>query len=354
MKAEILYFNDRVRRLTMTSLMAAALTLVLGAPAFAAEDVVVLKNGDRIVGEIKKLTGGDLHIDPDYAESIFVIDWAQVERIESKANYVFETSRGQRLSGSFKTDPDNPEAVLIAEDTGEVSVPASEIVSIQPVETNFLGRIGLDVSFGYSFTKANSTQQLNLRSSVNYLEENWAAQARFDTLQNLTDTSPDTKRTNIGGAYLRFVTDRWFAIGIAHLLHSDEQQLDLRTSILGGAGRFLVRSNKLYFSTMFGAGWTNELYQDPDVPRTNSAEAFGAVQLDAFDVGDASFKTTFAIYPNLSNWGRVRFDFDADMRWEIVSDLFFNIGYFHNFDSDPLVDAPKNDFGVTTSIGWSF
>jgi hypothetical protein len=149
------------------------------------------------------------------------------------------------------------------------------------------------------------------------------------------------------------VTDRWFALGVTNLLRSDEQQLDLRTSVLGGAGRFLVRSNQIYLATMFGAGWTNERYEAPDIPRTNSAESFGALQLDAFDIGDLDLKTTFVVYPNLSNWGRVRFDFDADMSWEIVSDLFFNVGYFHNFDSEPP-SGSKNDFGVTTSVGWSF
>jgi putative salt-induced outer membrane protein YdiY len=331
-----------------------AFVLALGRPAFSDEDVLVIKNGDRMTGEVDKLAGGDLHFDADYGESLFVIDWAEVERIESKENFVFETSRGRRYSGSFRTDPDNPEMIFIAADTGEVSVPASEIVSILPVETDFLGRLGFDVAFGYSFTKANSTQQINLRSSASYLEEAWQAEGRFDTLRNLTDTASNTRRTSFGGSFRRFLTDRWFALGLTSFLQSDEQQLDLRTSVFGGAGRFLVRTNRLYLATLFGAGWTNERYQDPDVPRTNSAEALGGLQLNAFDIGDLDLATNFVIYPNLSNWGRVRFDFDVDMRWEIVSDLFFGVGYFHNFDSEPLTDAPKNDFGVTTSIGWSF
>ena len=76
--------------------------------------------------------------------------------------------------------------------------------------------------------------------------------------------------------------------------------------------------------------------------------------VDAFDIGDVSLRTTFRVYPNLSNWGRARFDFDADMKWELISDLFFNVGYFHNFDSDPPVDVSNHDYGVTTSVGWSF
>jgi hypothetical protein len=186
-------FFRRFGRAKLLTLLMGGLTLTLGQPAFAGEDILVIKNGDRMTGEIKKLVGGDLHFDADYGESIFVIDWGEVERIESEENFIFETSTGRRYDGSFGTDPDNPEVILIAEDTGEVSVPASEIVAIQPVEKDFLGRLGFDVAFGYSFTKANSTQQVNLRSSVSYLEEKWLAEGRFDTLRNLTDAAPNTR-----------------------------------------------------------------------------------------------------------------------------------------------------------------
>ena len=31
-----------------------------------------------------------------------------------------------------------------------------------------------------------------------------------------------------------------------------------------------------------------------------------------------------------------------------------NVTVFDNFDSRPPVDAPRNDFGVTSSLGWKF
>lgn len=52
-------------------------------------------------------------------------------------DYVFETSTGHRYSGSLTTDPGNPEMILIAQDTGEVDVPAVEIVALSPFKTKF-------------------------------------------------------------------------------------------------------------------------------------------------------------------------------------------------------------------------
>ena len=55
--------------------------------ASAGEDVLVLKNGDHLTGEIKKLVGGDIHIDADYGENIFIIDWGEgfSQRLEQQS-----------------------------------------------------------------------------------------------------------------------------------------------------------------------------------------------------------------------------------------------------------------------------
>jgi hypothetical protein len=39
---------------------------------------------------------------------------------------------------------------------------------------------------------------------------------------------------------------------------------------------------------------------------------------------------------------------------EIVHNLFWKLSVCENFDSRPPTNAPKNDFGVTTSFGWKF
>ena len=75
---------------------------------------------------------------------------------------------------------------------------------------------------------------------------------------------------------------------------------------------------------------------------------------DAFDVGYLDFMAVVLVYPSFSDAGRVRADFDADMKWELISDLFWSTGDFHNYDSRPRAEASNNDFGVTTTFGWSF
>ena len=74
-----------------------------------------------------------------------------------------------------------------------------------------------------------------------------------------------------------------------------------------------------------------------------------------YDEPELDITSTFIVYPNLSQSGRVRTDFDLSFEWEIVSDLVWGITLYHDYDSEPPnVDAEKEDYGIITSIGWEF
>ncbi len=320
----------------------------------SAQDVIVLANGDRLNGEIKELDRGDLWFNPEYAEAVFVIDWAQVVEIDSTRRFAFQLSDGRRFIGSCRSDPSAPGTLIITEAGGDTPVSAQSVISMRAVDADILGRLSVDIAFGYSFARANTNHQLTLRSSAVYLEEAWELRASGDTLQNRVDDGADTLRTNSTVGYTRFLRGQWFAIGAAGFLQNEEQSLDLRSTIVAGVGRFLRRTQWFDSRLIFGGGWTSEKFLDDEDSRFNSAEGLLGLMFDAFDVGDLVFKTVALVYPSLSDMGRVRIDFDVDMKWELISDLFWSTGYFHNYDSEPRAETSKNDFGVTTTFGWSF
>src|SRR5688572_27122631 len=73
----------RAMRIAIASI---ATLLVLVAPVLAKrkDDVVVMKNGDRLTGEIKRLEEGKLIFSASYIASDVVLDWTNVERLESR------------------------------------------------------------------------------------------------------------------------------------------------------------------------------------------------------------------------------------------------------------------------------
>ncbi len=335
-------------------------SFLLPAPVLKAEDdLVIMKNGDRIIGEIKKLNKADLHIDPDYGENVFIVDWKEIRTIQTLNNFVIETSDGSRLIGTFETDPESPDRIIIKDVRGPITVEKSHVVFLNPVKKDFWGRVDLAVDFGLGLTAANSKKKLNARLKAAYVGEKWSTSVQYDTLYDIQtdrETNTDTRieRTELRTDYRRDISGKWFALGFFGLLQSTEQQLDLRTTLGAGIGNYLVRNNRWLFSASGGANWANEKYEDPAVEQKDSAEAFAGLDLDIFDIGDLDIYSSFKVIPSFTDIGRIRIDFKTDFKWEIISDLFFRIGLSNNYDNKPPEGTPSNDYVFDTSVGWSF
>jgi hypothetical protein len=57
----------------------------------------------------------------------------------------------------------------------------------------------------------------------------------------------------------------------------------------------------------------------------------------------------------LNDQGRWRISFTTNLTQEILNLLYLRIGVVEEYDSNPpSSDANKNDFRITTSIGWTY
>ena len=349
-------FGSLVSRFHRAGHLLLTVTLASSIMAFS-QDVIVLKNGDRITGEVKKLENGNVHIDADYGGNIFIIDWEEVERIEittaSPAHFSVVTSSGDRLSGSIRTDPDAPTRVLVEEQGSTVSFEQSELVSFTPIDAGFWGRFETSVDFGLSLTKANETKQFNTRARASYLTDDWSLEGNLESLLNARQDVPDTKRSEFGTNFRYFITNRWFSETFGNFLQSNKLQLDLRSSIGGAMGRYLVQNDRWLLSINGGGAWTNENFEDPLVSNQNSGEVLGTLEFNAFNIGDLNILAQLSVFPSLSDLGRVRINFRNDFKWDLPQDLYFRVGFTNNFDSSPLTDTPRNDYIFSTSVGWS-
>ncbi len=55
-----------------------------------------------------------------------------------------------------------------------------------------------------------------------------------------------------------------------------------------------------------------------------------------------------------NDWGRWQISLYARLKRELLSLLYLTVGLNEIFDSRPPGDANKNDFSLTTSLGWTF
>jgi len=340
-----------VRRLGLCSPLAVLLTVTPF--ALAQQDVVIMKNGDRITGEIKEMKRGVITIDPDYGDNIFGIEWKEVERIESKESFIIETAKGDRVAGTIQIDPGDTEGLVVQDHGGPVTVERPDVVWVRPFEGDFWSRLNTTIDLGGSVAKAAGSKQVNLASTVGYLEERWGLQGTYDWNRNIVGEEK-TNRWEADARYTRLIGRRWFALASGNFLSSDELQLNLRTTVAPGFGRYLKRTNSLYWSIGGGVQWVNENFTDPALANKNSGEGWFGTEVNLFDIGGLNWLANFRVSPSFTETGRVRMDFRTDVKYDLPRDLYIRVGLSDNYDSRPLNDAPKNDYVFSYGIGWEF
>ena len=323
------------------------------------DDVLIFRNGDRLTGEVERLDRGRLFFDTDATPEI-AVEWDEVAYLTSNQQFEIEMESGAIFLGSL-SGTDEPGQLSIQTASGAIEIPMRQAVIMTPIEETFIEQLEIDITMGYNFTKASDLSQLNLGVDVGYRRERNGLNLAFDTV--MTDETDDsTQRQNLNLSYDRFFDNRWVTRGLMSFERNDQLGIDLRSSIGGARGRYLRQTNQQRLVVYGGlilnreeVDGTNAL---PGADLTeDSVEALGAVVAEWFryDEPELDISSSLVVYPSLSESGRVRTEFDLSLRWEIVSDLFWDITVYHDFDSEPPNEqADKADYGIITSVGWEF
>jgi putative salt-induced outer membrane protein YdiY len=323
------------------------------------DDVVVLKNGDRITGEIKGLQRGELSIKADYMAEAVRLDWARIERIESKSTFIISLVSGKLVTSSVHLMPSNsdqPANFLISPvDESAFSVHQSDVIRIVPVEPGFWRRLEGSIDFGFSFTSGNDQYQTGLTATTTYRTGDHSFTASIDSAFSGQPEGTSTARRQFTFDYRKQLTPRYYAGGFFDLLQSDQQSLDLRTSIGGLVGRNLRQTESSRLSIFGGVVGTREKYSTVlGKPESTNADALAGVEVNIFHFKATDIRSRFSLFPSLTTPGRMRMQTTSDLRIKIVKDLYWGFHLYENFDSKPPVRADKNDFSISTSLGWKF
>jgi len=341
-------------------LAAAALLLVLARPATAQKaDTLLLRNGDRIIGEVKQLENGLLEYKTDNI-GIISVKWDRVVSLTSRWYYEVEDRRGIRYFGTFAR-PDSTGYLAVAL-TGVTPVPLSDVVRINRIkQTRFWSRIDGYLDVGFSFAKSNKTLQLTSNLEATYLLRSWSINLKGDLfVQRQSDASP-TQRWSIQPNVIRLMGRRWLLGGQGRLQHNGELGLDLRTLVSLGGGRQFVQTNSHDAAALVGLAAQREWYVDSTqvsgerVTDNLEAAVSGSYRAFRYDSPQLDATATAQVYPSLTDLGRVRLEGEFRIRYEVLKDFFITPAFQISMDSrPPNPDTPKSDYTTTLSISWKF
>src|ERR1700761_4067497 len=121
-------------------------------------DTVYMRNGDKITGEIQSLEKGQLSVKPEYTSSAFVIDWSQVDHVESKQGFVVADPSGTVYTGTLTKGPED--RTVSIERTGTTTLPLDSVIQMDQLGQTFLKRLRGDFDIGLSFARSNEQQNL--------------------------------------------------------------------------------------------------------------------------------------------------------------------------------------------------
>jgi hypothetical protein len=348
--------HSRVSKASM--LIFALIALSSLAPAKSVDDIVVLNNGDRMTGEIKSLDHGELRFKSSYMLDPVALDWPRVTRLESKDNYIVVLTSGRVLTARIQLDATagaSERSFVMYTGTDSVGVKQAEVITIRLADRNFWSQLNGSIDYGFSYTSGNSQYQTQLTVSTIYNGEGYVAGADMSSVFSGQSEGESTRRNTFNGKYWKLFTKRWFYGGLVEVLSSDQQSLDLRTALAGAVGRTMVQTSRTSLSVFGGIAVARERYStEQPQSRTTTAESVVGLDFSTFRFRSLDINSRLLVWPSLTDPGRVRMGLNSNFRIELVKDLFWNLNLYENFDSRPLVNANRNDLGITTSFGWKF
>ena len=237
---------------------------------------------------------------------------------------------------------------------GGDTIGLAEVSVLQPFERSFWSRFETALDFGYSMTQANEAKQLTIGGNLLYRDAHVVDTVLGNVFKSSQSNAPETQRWNLGNDFRYLLGDRWYANTTQDFLNSDEQGLDLRTTIGVGGGRYLLRSPSQYLAVGGGLAWTREDYTDPAIETKDSTEAYLGTEFMTEKLKVADLVTRFTYYPSLTIDDRYRINYTFDLDFNLPGDWYIRTSLFENYDSQPPAGLSKNDWGWSNAFGFKF
>lgn len=322
------------------------------------KDMIVMSNGDHFTGEVKRLENGLLFVETDYVSGNIGLDWNQVESVQSTATFQIVLNNGRRLVGKIEkaSGEKAPQGdFLIREASREVRVTSASIVNIASKKPTFWRQLQGAMDLGYSFTSGNGQSTLNLDTSAAYRTNRWETAASFDSTFSGQSGASKTNREDLQTTLARFLNRNSYLLALSDFLHSNQQDLNLRTTLGGGYGRYLKRTSNSNLSWLGGVVYIHEAFETSAAQQSDqNIEAVVGLRYSLVRFNFGEFDSQVLTFPGLTDASRVRLTTNNSLTVKLRNNFHLAFTFWDNFDSRPPVAARNNELGVSSGIGWSF
>jgi putative salt-induced outer membrane protein YdiY len=344
--------------------LVAALWLHSMASVSAAEpthvDMVTLKDGSVIIGEVIEMSGGLLHIQSPAAADIIKVKWAEVRTLRISHPLPFHLKEGTVLVGTVEEGEAGTLRLTVEPMQGTLSVPMESVSAVNPLIQRPIVYVGA-LTGGFSQTTGNSqlrnasllgdfvarSEQLRLTINGRYVYGDNA-----DTL--IARNARVTTKLDF------FITKRLFWFASAYFENDRFQDLKMRTALASGPGYQIIdvgdfggilKSMSLYAEA--GLSYFNEDFRT--APDTSSFRGRWSVKFNWPLWDDRITLYHFdEFYPSLEGFSDYYLTMDNGVRFKLIEGFVSSFQITTRYNSRPAPGTGDTDNLYLITLGYSF
>jgi YD repeat-containing protein len=347
-------------------------------------DQIILKNGDRLTGEIVKSDGKTLVIKSEFAGEVS-FQWAAVETINSTQTLHVGLKDGQTIVGTatsqdgkvqLQTREAGPvvaekDSIVVIRSDKEQAAYDAELERLQHPHLGDFWSGTLDT--GLSLTRGNSatlSYTLAGRAVRRTDRDKITVYTTAVYGKNNTTTPSQVIAHQIAGGVRGDIdfSARWFAFAATDFNSNALQNLNLQNVVDGGVGGHLIKTKNTQFDVFAGVGYNQEFFGAYTLPNPapppatlafpastqRNAEANVGEQFDTKLGSRSTFSETFNYFPNLSGPSGYRYTFNSVVSTAISRWLGWQFSLNDNFLSNPPTGIKRNDLLLSTGLRLAF
>ena len=327
---------------------------MLLASQLANADVLFLRNGDQITGDIKRIWDSEISIEPEYSDE-FQVDVSAVDHIDSNRDFEIELDDGTkmvaRLAGS---DSDGNQIVKTADKS--VSVPLARLFELDEPEDDFDWETNVEFSAALNTGNTESSNaKLRVDTTVKFPDHRHIGEITFFR-EELGDETGETRRTKdqelFKYNYNWLFRDPWFFSTQLSLERDPIIELDHRVILSVGIGRDIWNTPRKELSVQLGAGTQTE---EIGPVTTESAVATWSLRYrQDFFSDDLELYHNDTITYNVSGRSNTSYKTTTGLRYEITDLLYANLSVDLDYETDPVETAENEDIALLVGVGVDF
>jgi hypothetical protein len=313
-----------------------------------AQDRVVMKNGDVITGNISLIDGEEIFIEPSYADE-FALDLADVATIELEEAFEVELADDTKSDAAMLTLNNVGDQVLVI-DGVERPVSLMEIAEASEPEDYFDWDAKAD--WNTTINQGNTDS----RNSLIYAQGN----VKFGDHRHFSDLT--FRREEVDGAqtkkqdlfnyfYNWFFNDPWFS-GVSFTWERDPiRELEYRYTTGLLVGRDIFDDSAKFLSAFAGVGYSDE---EIGGITESGAVAFWRLRYEHSLWGGVDFFHRQDFTQQFYGLDNLILKTTTGLSFDIIDDLYTNISYRYDYETEPAEGASKDDSTLQFGIGYEF